>query len=444
MRLLGSLVLVALLAVSCSGDDVPAGSDSSATDLASSASTTDSSTTTTTLRPPPPTDPPERADPTIGDLTIPCRPSDAIELPDRPGVTADAVTIGTGSDRGGLGTPGAGDGIIEMVEVLVDLCNASGGIAGRDVRVVDYDAAGFEAVDRVEEACAETVALVGHRFLQEIETALSAAACGLPLFTAGTDLVPTTPFGLHGHLVAFFTDPENADAVVLVGPDTALAALERAARRRAIESLDGALTVVGEVTYPIDAVPDWGRITGEARALGAGQVHIDGGCAQAVLPFVDVAEAASWRPLVTATAEAYDEACLASPQPDRLLVELPFLPFEDGGAAPATAAHAELLDRIAAPRTGLGLLAATEFWRWASAAETCLADLDPQCWATDRAAQEAWTAGGLHPALAADGSSEGCAVVLGVEDGEFVRRLPTEPGVYDCSPELSAVVPAAG
>jgi hypothetical protein len=380
----------------------------------------------------------------IGDLVIPCRPVEAVELPERPGVTAEAVTIGTGSDRGGLGTPAAGNGIVEMIEVLVDLCNASGGIAGRDVRVIDYDAAGFEAVDRVEEACVETVALVGHQFLQEIETAFAAAGCGLPLFSGGIGLVPPNPFGLHGHLVAFFDEPETAAAIVLIGPDTPLAAADRATRRRAIEATGGALTIVGELAYPIGSVPDWGRIAGEARALGAGQVHIDGGCAQAVLPFVDVAEGASWRPLVVATASAYDGDCLATAQPDRLLIELPFLPFEDAGAAPATAAHTELLDRIAAPRTGAGLLAATEFWRWASAADACLADVDPQCWATTRATQDGWTAGGLHPALAADGTSEGCAVVLGVENGEFVRRLPVEAGVYDCTPELSVMVAEVG
>ena len=443
MRWLGSLVLVALLAAGCSGDDAPADLDVPGSDTAPAAATPDA-TTTTTLRPPPPTDPPDRDDPTIGDLVIPCRPVASVGLPERPGVAVDAVTIGTGSDRGGLATPAAGNGIIEMIEVLVDLCNASGGIAGRDVRVIDYDAAGFEAAERVEEACVETVALVGHQFLQEIETAFSAAACGLPLFGGGTGLVPTTPFGLHGHLVAFFDAPETAAAIVLMGPDTPAAAADRAARRQAIEVAGGALTVVGELTYPIGSVPDWGRLTGEARALGAGQVHIDGGCAQAVLPFVAAADQAAWRPLVVATAVAYDEDCLASAQPDRLLIELPFLPFEDDDAAPATAAHAALLDRIAAPRTGVGMLAATEFWRWASAAETCLTDVDPQCWATIRAAQDGWTAGGLHPPLATDGSSEGCAVVLGVENGEFVRRLPGEPGLYDCTAELSVVLSGGG
>lgn len=442
MRRIASLVVVALLAVACSESDVAAPETDEVG--ATVATVAPDATTTTTLRPPPPTDPPERAEPTIGDLVIPCRPVESVALPERPGVAPDSVTIGTGSDRGGSGTPGAGEGIIEMVEVLVDLCNANGGIAGRDLRVVDYDAAGAEAVERVEEACGEAVALVGVLFLQRIETLLTAAGCGLPLFAAGTGLVPTTPFALHAHLVAFFNDPENAAAIVLVGPDTPLAALARAERRRAIEAGGGALAVVGEIAYPIDAVPDWGRIAGQARALGAGQVHLDGSCGQAVLPFTEVAERAGWRPFVIGSAAAYDDACRSTPQPDRLLIEIPFLPFEDGAAAPATAAHAALLDGIGAPRTGAGLLAATEFWRWASAAEQCLADFDPECWTSARAAQGDWTAGGLHPALDADGRSEGCAVVLGVENGEFVRRLPADPGVYDCTPELSVLLPAAG
>jgi hypothetical protein len=442
MRWLCTLLVVALGAAACSGDDTSPDASPDVVEDAPAGAPEGSSTTT--LRPPTPTDPPERDDPTIGELVIPCRPEPPADWPARPGLDPEVVTIGTGSDRGGIGTPGAGTGIIEMIEVLADLCNASGGIGGRDLRVVEYDAAAFEARDRVEEACTEVVALVGHQFLQEIDTAQAAAECDLPLFGAGSGLVPTTPFGLHGHLVAAFTDPESAGTVVLVGPDTPLAGFERATRRRALESTEGAVTVVGEVAYPIDVVPDWDRIVGEARALGGGQIHIDGGCAQAVLPFTDVAERASWRPVVVATASAYDPDCLASPLADRLLVEVPFLPFEDGAAASATAAHGELLDQIAAPRTGAGLLAASEFWRWATAAGDCLAEADPSCWASARAAQAGWTAGGLHPALEADGTSDGCAVVMGVDAGAFVRRLPTEPGTYDCSLELSTVVTLDG
>ncbi len=439
MRWLCSLVLVALVVASCSDDGGSSADPGSS--LAQPATSTSDPSGTTTLRPPTPTDPPERIDPTIGSLVIPCRPADASVLPERPGVDDEVVVIGTGSDRGGIGTPGAGTGIVEMIEVLADYCNAHGGLHGRDLRVIEYDAAAFEAADRVDEACVEVVSLVGHAFLQKIETALSAAACGLPLYSGGTDLVPTDPFPLHGHLAGVFTDPGTAAAIVLVGPDTPLAAADRAARRQAIELAGGVMTVAGEVAYPIDSVPDWELIAAQVRATGGGQVHIAGGCDQAVLPFVDVAERASWRPVIVATAVAYDSACLDTAQPDRLLIEIPFLPFEDGDAAPATAAHAELLDQIGAPRTGHGLLAASEFWRWASSAQECLADADLTCFAQARAAQADWTGGGLHPALASDGSSEGCAIVLGVEDGEFVRRLPSEPGTYDCASERSVVLP---
>jgi len=377
----------------------------------------------------------------IGDLEIPCRPAALVAIDDRPGVTDDAITIGTGTDRGGVAAIGSGRGVIEMVEVLADLCNARGGLLGRDVRVKEYDAAAVEAGDRVAEACEEVSALVGSVFLQVIESFVTALSCALPLYTAGAGLVPTSPFTLHGQLAALFADPANAATIVLVGPDTASAAADRADRRAAVETGERLLNVVGEVAYPIDELPDWNRIVGDARASGAGQVHIAGGCEQAVLPFVAVAAAAGWEPMVVTTAAAYDEACLTVENPARLLVELPFLPFEDGDAAPATAAHAALLDRIAAPRTGNGILAASAFWRWATAVETCLPDTDRACFANFDAGQDEWTAGGLHPAIGIGGATEGCAVVLGVEEGSFVRRLPGEPGTYDCNPGWSVLIP---
>jgi ABC-type branched-subunit amino acid transport system substrate-binding protein len=397
--------------------------------------------TTTTLRPPVPADPPEPDAPSIGELEIPCRPSPLVEIEDRPGVTDDAIAIGVGTDRGGVATLGSARGVLEMVEALADLCNAQGGLLGRDVRVKEYDAAAVEAGDRVTEACTEVSALVGSVFLQVIESSFTAISCGLPIYSTGADLVPTSPLVLHGMLAALFSDPANAATIVLVGPNTAAATADRAGRRAAIEAADGFLSVVGEIAYPIDDLPDWDRIVDDARATGAGQVNMVGGCEQAVLPFTAAAEAAGWQPMIVATAAAYDDTCLTVENPSRLLVELPFLPFEDGDAAPAAAAHAALLDRTAAPQTGNGILAASAFWRWATAVETCLPDSDRECFARFSGSQDGWTAGGLHLAIALDGTTEGCAVVLGVEAGAFVRRLPAEVGTFDCNPQWSAVVP---
>jgi hypothetical protein len=444
MRWLTLLVAASMLAAACSDD--PGSTDPGLTDLATelatdlAASVPPTSTTTTTLRPPVPTDPPARVSATIGDLEIPCTPSDAVALPYKPGVTEDAIVIGTGSDRGGLATAGAGVGVIEMIEALADHCNAHGGLLGRDILVREYDAAAVEAGLRVVEACEETAALVGHAFLQFFEAELTARACGLPTYPNGQGLLQPNPFPLHGVLSALFLDPKNAAGVAVVGPDTPAGALDRQRVASAIAAGTPILNVVGNLAYPIDGAPDWNRIVGEARALGAGQVHLTGSCAQAVIPFMEVAVTAGWHPVIVATSVAYDSACLAVAEPERLLIELPFLPVEDGDAALATAAHVELLATIGAEPSGAGLLAASAFWRWASAVVECLPSDDAGCEARDALAVTEWTAGGLHPAVDLLGNGNGCAVVLGVGESGFERRLPIEPGTYDCLPERSVAV----
>lgn len=374
----------------------------------------------------------------IGDLVLPCSPTDLTPIVDAVGITDASITIGTGSDRGGIGTPGAGVGIIEMIEALADHCNAHGGLHGRDIRVIEYDAAAVETVDRVRRACEEVSALVGHAFLQLIEEALTAIDCGLARYPTGPGLLPPTPVRLHGHLTAAFADPA-ASRIVLVGPDTPVEAAARVAHEAAVTAAGGVLEVVGTVPYPIDRVPDWDRLVGEARATGAGQVVIVGGCDQAVVPFIEVADRAGWAPMILASAAAYEAGCLGVATPERLLLELPFLPFEDGDAAPAAAAHEELLALTAAPRTGTGLLAASAFWRWAVDTAACPTSVGEEC-ASPLAGLD-WSAGGLHPPVSPDGTSPGCAVVMGIEDGAFVRRLPVEPGTYECEPVFSAPLP---
>lgn len=396
------------------------------------------SSTTTTLRPPVPTDPPRPPAAMIGDLVLPCSPTALTPMGETAGVTDSSITIGTGSDRGGIGTPGAGLGIIEMIEALADHCNAHGGIHGRDIRVIEYDAAAAETVDRVQQACEEVSALVGHAFLQLIEEALTTIECGLARYPAGAGLLPPTPIRLHAHLTAAFADPAAA-RIVLVGPDTPVEGAGRDAHAAAIAATGGPLQVVGSVPYPIDRVPDWDRLVGEARATGAGQVVIVGGCDQAVVPFVDVADRAGWAPMVVASATAYEAGCLDVATPERLLLELPFLPFEDGDSAPAAAAHEELLALTAAPRTGTGLLAASAFWRWAVDTAACPMSVGEDC-ASPLAGLD-WSAGGLHTPISPDGTTPGCAVVMGIEDGEFVRLLPIEPGTYECEPVFSAPLP---
>ena len=70
---------------------------------------------------PPPTDPPEVPRPLIGDLEIPCGLVEEAGLAGVPGVGPEAITIGTGNDRGGLATFDAGRGLSEAVAALAEL-----------------------------------------------------------------------------------------------------------------------------------------------------------------------------------------------------------------------------------------------------------------------------------------------------------------------------------
>jgi hypothetical protein len=251
IRWLSLLVTAAMLAAACSDDPGSTDPDPTARAAEVAASMSPTSTTTTTLRPRVPTDPPPRVPATIGDLEIPCAPSDAVALTDQSGVTDDAIVIGTGSDRGGHATVGAGVGVIEMIEVLADHCNAHGGILGRDILVREYDVAVVEARLRVAEACEETAALVGHAFLQLFAAELTASACGLPSYPNGPGLLRSNLVPLHGVLSALFLDPNNAAGVAVVGPDTLAGALDRERVVSAIAVGAPILKVVGNLAYSI-------------------------------------------------------------------------------------------------------------------------------------------------------------------------------------------------
>ena len=348
------------------------------------------------------------------------------------GIDQDSITIGTGNDRGGIATLGAGRGIGGAVVAVADHCNSLGGLAGREIVVIDYAAAVVEIDDRFAQACTEVFAMVGHRFLLAAEAASAAEACPLPDFASGPLL--RSPFPLHGHLAAAFAAPASS-SVVLVGPDTTVSAFERLRRLAALAESPVPLATEGTIAYPVDRPPDWAQIVADARATGAGVVHLEGGCDHAIVPFLTAAASAGWDPIVLAGVSAYDPACLTvGDLTDRLLIELPLLPYEDGDAAPATQEHGALFDAIGTPRTGEALLAASAFWRWVVVSAECGEDHDRDC-VTGGAAVEDWTGGGLHPAMGDDETMEPCVVVMAVSEGTFVRRLPAEPGVYDCTPE---------
>ncbi len=436
---------VVLLAASC-GDDDPEPVLDPEPEVAAPA-TTDVAPPSTIV-PPTPTDPPRADPPMVGDLIVPCgRPGDAGGV----GVDDDRIVIGVGNDRGGLHAPGSGRGVVEAVRALADYCNSLGGIAGRQLIVEEFDAAVIETDERMAEACAAVFSLVGHAYLRDDLGEGTRLECGLPAFPAwspgvGDDAdllvsaVTSTPIPvpLHGNFASLLASPLDGSRIALVGPDTAGG---RAVRiRRAFALLTSGLPVelVADIGYEVDADPDWPSVVAAARRAGTGVVYLDGSCRSGLVPFLRAAADAGWDPAVVAGVEAYDPDCIDGAEGvsfARLLVEMPFLPADDGDVAPATAMTVEIFDDVGVPVTGDSLRAASAFWLWAVAAESCGAALDRACVVTQARSIDEWTAGGLHAATDPGTSAmEPCVVLLAVEDGTLVRRLPTEPGSYDCEP----------
>jgi hypothetical protein len=402
---------------------------------------------TTTLLPPTPTDPPAVEGPTIGELVLPCgRGGEASRTAIRAqiGIDSSTITIGAGNDRGGLYSFGSGRAMPDAVEVMAGHCNALGGLLGREVLVLEYDAAAVEVGVRTEAQCTEVVAVVGQGYLHADEAEAARELCGLPSFDGWiNDLTIGDPVVLVGFLHAVRSE-SAADRVVLIGPDTASGIRANEVRSAAIRDSTLPVAVVASLTYPVDRAPDWDSLAEAVRAAEAGLVRIEGACASSIVPMLRAFAGDESPPLIMSGPSAYDHSCIAEAAAegvpvDRLLVELPFHPIEDKGAAPVTARYVELLAEVAVEPTGDALLAASAFWRFAVAADACGQRFGRACLAERSMELDGWTGGGLHRTIGSGDFSDTCAVILGVDGVEFERRSPVDPGVYDCDPSLSGM-----
>jgi len=400
---------------------------------------------TTTLLPPIPSDPPAIEGPSIGTLSIPCgRGGEGARfaIADRPGVDGDTITIGTGNDRGGLHTFDSGRVMPDAVEAMAGYCNELGGLLGREVLVREYDAAVVETAERVAAQCDEVIAVVGQGYLRADDAATAGELCELPTFEGWLDdLTVGDPVVLVGYLHAASIEPA-AERVVLVGPDTPSAIRANENRAAALQNSSVPAVVVATLTYPVDAPADWDVLAQAVRDADAGLVRIDGACASAVVPFVNAFAADDALPLFLGDSSAYDHTCISDADAagvpiERLLIELPFHPVEDGDAAPVTARYAELLDELAVEPTGDAFLAASAFWRFAVAVDSCDLRLGRTCLSEASTALDGWTAGGLHRTIGTGLGGDTCVVIMGIAGGRFERRVPEEPGVFDCDPSLS-------
>jgi len=455
---MASLVILAVLGVACGGrdrnSDGPEPTDEVSALVGIERRVDDGARRVDTTIDPGELEPPLPPQPTIGDMTIPCRPAtEALwDGTGMPGLTADSITIGTGNDRGGLYAAGFGRSIPDTVRVLADRCNALGGINGRVVEVTEHDAAVVEVVDRVTAACTSDFALVGHGYLLDTISDPARVECGLPAFPAWTTIrpapesltvmaLPSQPdqMSLDGLALAVLAAGESGQTVGMAVPATdggrdAATRLEAAIGRSELE----VELIVWE--YALSREPDWAAIVAEAAAADVGVLWVEGSCESTLVPIMDAARARGWQPAVVGGAGLYDPYCASvnSSLIDGVLVSMALHPIEDRESVDAVDEHVQLLRAAGVAPTADALLAASAFWLWATATSECDEPLTRECVVSNADAIDTWTAGGLHPATdPAEGLGSGCIVIMSVIDGAFERLAPVRSGSMDCSPDLT-------
>lgn len=440
-RVVMALVVLAVVAGSCGGEREPetATSEPAPTTTAAistSAASGDTSATTTAT-----------PVPTFGDLEWPCGPGDASGATDQ-GVTDDTIVIGLGDDRGAAVSPGLNKPMTDGVMAMVERCNELGGINGRTIEPVLYDAALFNVASVMLQACDQVFMLVGTGFGLDNLGEETRQGCGLaavPSYTVSADaaMAPGVAVGVPspadqyplsaGVMMADRFPAEITRTGVLKG--------NFAPTRSAAEWVTSSFPALGyefvaDLEYNVSGEADWNPFIVELADAGAEIVYFVGSCLPNYQGVRRAAAQQGFEAIWIVDANFYEEPCAAANTDgamDDTYIRMVTIPFEEADANPATRDFVDVVDASGGELALLGAQGASSFLLWAQAARDCGSELTRDCVVAGVNAVHEWTAGGLHvPTDPGDNLAPTCGLLIRLEGTEYERVRPEEPGNYEC------------
>jgi ABC-type branched-subunit amino acid transport system substrate-binding protein len=396
----------------------------------------------------------------FGDLESPCGPAeDGTELTDQGDfVTAETITIGYGDDAGYQAAPGLNAQMSDAIVAMMDWCNEQGGINGREVVGEYYDAKILEANNVMIEACDQVFMLVGQGWAFDGAAEQTRVGCGLPqvpgytvsgtvahgpdTYVAVPNPIDMTPAG-HLALMA----EQYPDRV----PKAAALYADYAAQIEVMDKIQAAAPDFGwefipdcEQTYPIGGVAQWAPYVQKLKDCGAGIVYWVGSPLPMFQNLLEAAAQADLDMVYLTDANNYEENfALANTAgyADTVHMRMAFTPFEQADRNEATQQYLDVLEASGGTPSLLGAQATSAFLLWATAAQSCGAELTRQCVLDELATITAWTGGGLHAeSNPAENMPPECVMVLGMDGTSFVQALPEEQGEFACDPSYVATV----
>ena len=456
------LVVLPLVVAACGSDRNAAEStDTTAAVVATTQGATDSSAATggtdTTVAGGG-TDTTEAAAPegeTFGDLAWPCGPGDGANTDDgsEPGVTADAINIGTGDDAGYAQSPGLNKEMTDAVKALAAKCNDLGGINGRQITVNYYDAAITNVAQAIQGACdGNNFFLVGEGWsldsaqeeirnnckLPAAPTYTVSAAFGMEpdVFQGVPNPADETPAGIFKNIADLF--PEEIKKVATLAGNYS-ATQETIEKVRAVAPQFGWNFLPDRIEYDIfGGVTDWTPYVKQIQDSGATMVVWSGSCLPTLQKFAQTAKQNGLDVPIVTDANHYAASCAAANTDgalDNVYIRFAFVPFEEDTTSKAVQDYEQIVKDNGGDISLLGMQAASSFMLWATAASECGGQLTRACTLENMGKVHEWTAGGLHAQTDPGGNHPPtCNVVLKLTGTEYERVFPKEAGTFDCDP----------
>ncbi len=371
-----------------------------------------------------------------------------------PGLSADEVRLGTVTDKGSAERPGLTQEMYDSAVAFAAWCNEHGGIGGREVVIDDLDAKLFEYGQRVGEACQQDFALVGGGAVFDAQDNGARVACGLinlPGYSVTpqarvADLQvqpipnPVYSFASAGYRWIKAARPEATDFgilwVNLDGPATI--------HDQTVETVEAlGYDVVFDEQYRPIGETGWRGFVQKMRQAGVTAFEMVGE-PENMVALQQAMQTEGWYPdVIHLQSNYFDQKYVdegGASMSEATYIRSVFPTFDMADEVPAMADYLDLMERYnpEGKTALLGLQSLSAFLLFATAAGECEADLTRACVLEAAAAQEGWTAGGLHsPQTPGNLEATQCSLAIrATPDGFRYDEELTRPneGIYNCDP----------
>ncbi|MFN3217532.1 MAG: ABC transporter substrate-binding protein [Acidimicrobiales bacterium] len=387
--------------------------------------------------------------PVFGDAPLPCGPGDASGATDQ-GVTDTTITIGAGDDRGFAAAPGLNQEMTAAARAIVAMCNEAGGINGRQIELIDYDAKAFEVSNVMLEACENVFMLVGSGFAVDgfgEETRVQCELAHIPAWT-------TSAAAAHGpNMIQPLPNPADQLATGIaaylaeVHPEVITSAATVFANfGGTIEPKDKVLAsyptlgyeFVANLEYSTNGEEDWTPFILQLADAGARFVYFTGSCLPNYQQIRSAGAVNDFEAIWQTEANFYESGCAAANTDgvmDDTYIRLAIVPFEERDANPATDDYMTMMEEAGEGISAVAVQTVSSFLLWATAARDCGSELTTDCVLANAEAIDEWSGHGLHvPTDPGTNDTPDCAMVMKLVGTTYERVWPTEPGTFDCDP----------